>query len=80
MSKATTASRDDAPLTVLVVEDEPLIRLAISDYPRSFGRRVVEAGLADEAVTIVRVTDIAVDVVLCDMQIPGEMYGSRLAR
>jgi hypothetical protein len=42
----------DTP-TVLVVEDEVLIRMATADYLRGCGYRVVEVGSGDEAVAVV---------------------------
>lgn len=70
----------EAPPTVLVVEDEVLIRLAIADYLRACGWRVLEAGSAEKAIRILRATDVAVDVVFSDVQMPGEMDGFGLAQ
>jgi len=38
-----------APATILVVEDEVLIRLAVSDFLRECGYRVVESSTGEEA-------------------------------
>ena len=40
--------------TVLVVEDEPIVRMGIADHIRSQGYTVVEAGSGDRAIDIVR--------------------------
>jgi len=40
------------PSTILVVEDEVLIRFVIADYLRDCGFQVVEAANADEAVEV----------------------------
>jgi len=61
--------------TVLVIDDEVLIRISIAQYLRDCGYRVLEAANADEAVTILQKPDIQVDVVLCDVEMPGSMNG-----
>ncbi len=65
--------------TILVVEDEVLIRMAVSDYLRGCGFRVVEAGSADEAVEVLK-ADTAVDIVFSDVNMPGSLDGFGLAQ
>lgn len=65
--------------TILVVEDEVLIRMAVSDYLRECGFRVVEAGSADEAVEVLK-ADTAVDIVFSDVNMPGSLDGFGLAQ
>lgn len=67
------------PPIVLVVEDEVLIRMAVSDYLRECGYSVIEAGNAAEALTVLD-TPVQVDAVLTDFIMPGEMDGFGLAR
>jgi CheY-like chemotaxis protein len=50
--------------TVLVVEDEILVRTAIAEYLRLAGYRIIEAANAAEAITVVD-AGIEVDLVLC---------------
>jgi CheY-like chemotaxis protein len=66
--------------TVLVVEDDVLVRLVIAGYLRECGYRVIEAASADEAVRILESGEPHVDVVLTDVEMPGEMDGFGLAR
>ena len=66
--------------TVLVVEDEVLVRTAIAEYLRHCGYRVLEAASADEAVTVLSEETIKVDVVFSDIQMPGSMDGFGLAQ
>jgi CheY-like chemotaxis protein len=83
MSPSTERKRGPAPgrpPTILIVEDEVLMRLVLADYLRSCGYRVVEANTADEAVTILSKTDETVDIVFSDVQMPGTMDGFALAR
>jgi CheY-like chemotaxis protein len=68
------------PRTVLVVEDEVLIRLVISDYLRECGYRVHEAANADEAVAVLEAPEVEVHVVFSDVIMPGSMDGFGLAR
>lgn len=68
----------DQQQTILVVEDDVLIRMDVSDYLRDCGWHVVEAGNAAEAVTVLE-SDTAVDLVFFDIQMPGAMDGFGLA-
>jgi CheY-like chemotaxis protein len=65
--------------TVLVVDDEVLVRLAIADYLRTCGFRVIEAANGDEALLILEQPDIGVSVVLSDVEMPGAIDGFALA-
>ena len=67
------------PTTVLVVEDEILIRAAVAEYLRMSGYTVVEAADAAEAVTLFDAGE-PVDVVMSDIDLPGTMDGLGLAR
>ena len=74
-----SADRDPAPLpSILVVEDEMLIRSVVSMYLRDCGFQVVEAGNADEAVRVLE-SGLAVDLVFSDVNMPGSMNGFGLA-
>lgn len=65
--------------TVLVVEDDVLVRFSVADYLRGCGYKVLEAGSAAEAITVLN-TDMDVDLVFSDIQMPGEIDGFGLAR
>ena len=64
--------------TVLVVEDEMLIRLAIADDLREAGFLVVEARNADEALDYLACCEPP-DLVFTDVQMPGSVNGIELA-
>jgi CheY-like chemotaxis protein len=66
--------------TVLVVEDEVLIRLVIADYLRECGYKVYEAVNAQEAIAMLQSPEVAVDIVFSDVQMPGDMDGFALSR
>jgi DNA-binding response OmpR family regulator len=56
--------------TILVVEGEVLLRVALSDYLRECGFRVYEAGNGEEAITLLKSRKVIVDVVLSDADMP----------
>jgi two-component system, response regulator PdtaR len=64
---------------VLVVEDEILIRAAVAEYLRISGYTAVEAADAAEAMAVF-VSGEPIDVVMCDVDMPGTMDGLSLAR
>ncbi len=64
---------------ILVVEDEVLIRAAVSEFLRGCGYSVLEAGHAREAMAILG-SGAAVDLVFTDICMPGEMDGIALGR
>jgi CheY-like chemotaxis protein len=66
--------------TILVVEDEVLIRLVIAEYLRECGYKVHEAANADEAVVVLEAPEVSVDIVFSDVLMPGAMDGFALAR
>lgn len=68
-----------APSLILVVEDEPLIRICIADAFRELGHSVVEAATADEAWAHLAVSG-PVDLVLTDHNMPGKLTGADLAQ
>lgn len=64
--------------TVLVVEDEVLIRLGICEHLRESGLNVVEAASAVEARDII-MAGVTVDLVFSDINMPGALDGAGLA-
>ncbi|MFL5239779.1 MAG: response regulator transcription factor [Rhizomicrobium sp.] len=66
--------------TILVVEDDVLIRMAISDYLQECGFKVLAASTAAEAITIMQGTEFPLDVVFADVRMPGTMDGFGLAQ
>lgn len=64
---------------VLIVEDEPLIRMDVAEYVNETGFSALEAATGDEALAILSArTDI--DVVFTDVNMPGKIDGMELAR
>jgi CheY-like chemotaxis protein len=66
--------------TVLVVEDEVLLRLAVAEYLRDCGYKVIEAANGDEAVVVLKQPDLPVDVLVSDVEMQGSVDGFALAQ
>lgn len=64
---------------VLIVEDEILVRMAQAGFLRDEGYQVLEAGDAVQAMAFIR-TNVAIDLVVTDVRMPGKMNGLALAR
>jgi CheY-like chemotaxis protein len=64
---------------VLVVDDEILVRTVLAEYLRDCGYRVIEAANAAEAIEVLT-SDLDVDVLFTDIEMPGEMNGFGLAK
>ena len=65
--------------TVLVVEDDLLLRITTSDQLRDCGFHVIEARSGDEALQVLE-AGIWVDVVFSDLHMPGRTNGIGLAQ
>ena len=61
-------------LTVLVVEDDFLVRLNMADFLRGANCEVVEAGSGEAAVAVLQRRD-GIDAVFTDIQLGGELNG-----
>ena len=64
---------------VLVVEDEALIRMSVTDALEDAGFAVMEAGDADEALRIFR-AEPDIQAIVTDVHMPGSMDGFAFAR
>jgi DNA-binding NtrC family response regulator len=64
--------------TVLIVEDDVLLRMDAMQMIEEAGFDVVEAATADEAITILEAR-LDIHVVFTDVDMPGSMNGIRLA-
>lgn len=64
---------------ILIVEDEFLLRIDSAAMLESAGFEVIQAGDADEAISILSARS-DIHVVFTDIQIPGSMDGLKLAR
>ena len=70
---------DASTSLILVVEDEPLVRICIADAFRELGHTVIEATTADEAWSHLA-SNGPVDLVFTDHNMPGKLSGADLAK
>lgn len=63
---------------VLVVEDEPLLRINAVSLLEDAGCATLEAGSADEAISLLE-SNANIRAVFTDIELPGSMDGLRLA-
>lgn len=70
-------ARDRA--TVLVVEDEVLVRIMVAEELRNCGYVVIEAANADEALAVLH-SKVPIGLLLTDVRMPGAIDGLELAR
>ena len=68
----------NGPYTILVVEDEPWIRLATAHHLEGCNFHVLEASSVREAIAALERS--AVDLVFTDLRLPGARDGIELAR
>jgi DNA-binding response OmpR family regulator len=80
LNSITLPRPDDRKATILLVEDEVLIRMAASDYLQECGFKVLEASTAAEAISMIQGFESVIDVVFSDVRMPGEMDGFGLAQ
>jgi CheY-like chemotaxis protein len=67
-----------SPTVVLIVEDDPLLRMLVAELVEEAGFVVIEAGNAEEAITLLESRpDIA--LLFTDIDMPGGMNGLKLA-
>ena len=64
---------------ILIVEDEFLIRLTLSEALSDDGFEVIEASSGDEALALIGAAD-RIDLLLTDIQLPGRTNGRAVAR
>lgn len=78
MSVDPAPTRDSSE-TVLVVDDDVLLRLVLAEYLRDCGYTVVEAADAADALTVLRDASARIDTVFSSVVLPGDMDGFALA-
>nr|WP_268946100.1 response regulator [Pseudomonas syringae] len=86
--EAETMAFDDSPLqvpasstgdeTILVVDDEPAVRLLITELLEDLGYIVLQAERGADALTILQ-SKAAIDLLITDVGLPGGMNGRQVA-
>jgi len=64
--------------TVLVVDDEPTVRMLVTDILQDMGFAVLEASDSATALKILR-SDVRIDLLVTDVGLPGGMNGRQMA-
>jgi DNA-binding NtrC family response regulator len=70
---------DGGKPTVLIVEDELLIRWAIAEHLQDCGFKIVTASNAEEAISAIERYRSTIHVVFSDVRMPGRIDGFGLA-
>jgi len=73
-----TAPRAVAGETVLIVDDEPSVRMLVTEVLAELGYTAVEAGDGSSALRVLQ-SDIRIDLLVTDVGLPGGMNGRQLA-
>jgi CheY-like chemotaxis protein len=74
-------TQSSPPAIILLVEDEALLRMFVSDMLREEGDfRVIEAANADEALTLLETAGDGVRALITDVEMPGSMDGFTFTR
>lgn len=64
--------------SILVVEDEPIIRMTLTDHLETVGFNVTETGSGDRAMELIK-AGTEIDLIVTDVQMPGWTDGIALA-
>jgi CheY-like chemotaxis protein len=64
--------------TVLIVDDEPAVRMLVADVLTELGYAVIEAADGVSGIKILR-SDTRIDLVISDVGLPGGMNGRQMA-
>lgn len=68
------ASKNNDPLVILVVEDEPLLRLSLASHLADAGHEVLEAANGEQAIALIQ-DGHDIDVVVTDIRLGGVANG-----
>jgi CheY-like chemotaxis protein len=72
-------SSNVATITILVLEPDIIVRMAIADYLRQCGYKVIEGVTGNDAFAVLKEGQ-RVDVILCEVRLGGKMDGFAFAR
>jgi CheY-like chemotaxis protein len=70
---------DIARITILVIEPDIIVRMAVADYLRDCGYHVIEGVAEDDAWAVLK-TGQKIDVIFCEVRLNGRTDGFGLAR
>jgi CheY-like chemotaxis protein len=64
--------------TVLIVDDEPTVRMLVSDILEDLGYTAIEAGDSAAGLRVLQ-SDVRIDLLVTDVGLPGGMNGRQMA-
>lgn len=73
-------NKQSLPDTILVVENEVLVRTSIAQYLRHCGYTVIEASSAEEGIIVLTTIDAPIHIVFSSVELSGAMDGFGLAQ
>ncbi|WP_267426794.1 PAS domain S-box protein [Methylobacterium sp. GC_Met_2] len=74
----TDLPRSEQGETVLIVDDEPTVRMLISDILEDLGYTAIEAGDSAAGLKVLQ-SDVRIDLLVTDVGLPGGMNGRQMA-
>ena len=77
-AKATVMSRSEQNASVLVVDDEPTVRMLIADVLEELGYTAIEASDSALGLKLLQ-SDVHIDLLITDVGLPGGMNGRQMA-
>jgi signal transduction histidine kinase len=78
MEERTEAPRSGKGETVLVVDDEPTVRMLVTEVLEELGYATIEAAEGAAALNVLR-SDVRLDLLVTDVGLPGGMNGRQVA-
>jgi PAS domain S-box-containing protein len=79
LPEAREEVRPGAGQTILIVDDDPLIRMTVETHVEALGYRALSAASVTDALRVYRESEQRIDVILTDIMMPG-LLGSDLTR
>ncbi|AXA68590.1 hypothetical protein CE139_23215 [Pseudomonas oryzihabitans] len=76
--KASELPRSEKGETVLIVDDEPTVRMLITDILEDLGYLSIEAGDSVSGLRVLQ-SDVRIDLLVSDVGLPGGMNGRQMA-
>jgi CheY-like chemotaxis protein len=76
--QAEAEARSEQGETVLVVDDEPTVRMLVTDVLEELGYATIEAGDSVEGLKVLR-SEARIDLLVTDVGLPGGMNGRQMA-
>ena len=77
-AKLIALPRSQQEATVLIVDDEPTVRMLVTDILEDFGYTAIEAGDSATGLKVLQ-SNVRIDLLITDVGLPGGMNGRQMA-